>query len=119
MAVLGLIRAVQPVGVELAGTYSRNPDVPHVAGAIARGIQVNHPGRHRVLRMIKQLEPNATGMTAEQREVDASRGFIRSQGQRNASSNIGLFGHCGRIIMQRTFGHLHSSGLRIAGFPAL
>ena len=60
-----LVRAIHPVGIELAGTDALNPDVPHVTGAVAQRIEINHPGRRCVYRKIKQLEPNAAGVTAE------------------------------------------------------
>jgi hypothetical protein len=46
-----------------------NPDVPYVTRAVARGIQVNHPGGRGIFGMIKQLQPNAAGVPAEERSV--------------------------------------------------
>ena len=43
MAVLGLIRAVHAVGIELARTYPLDPHVPDVTRAVACGIEINHP----------------------------------------------------------------------------
>ena len=70
MSFLGLVRAIHPVGIELTGTNPFNPDVPHVTGAVARGIEINNSGGRCVYRKIKQLQPNAAGVTAEEGEVD-------------------------------------------------
>ena len=80
MAVLGLIRAVHAVGIELTGTDPLHPNVPHVTSAVGLGIQINHPGWRGILGMIKQLQPNAAGVTAEEGEVDSPPILMGSHG---------------------------------------
>ena len=80
MSFPGLVRAVHPIGIELTGTNPLNPDVPYVTGAVARGIEINHPGGRCVCRTIKQLQPNAAGVTAEDGEVDSPLIFMGSHG---------------------------------------
>ena len=72
MAFLGLVRTVHPVGIELTGTNPLNPDVPHVTRAVARGIEINHPGSCGIFGMIKQLQPNAAGVAAEEAKFTPS-----------------------------------------------
>src|ERR1019366_10613382 len=80
MSFPGLVRAVHPVGIELTGTNPLNPDVPHVTGAVARGIEINHSDGGCVYGLIKQLQPNAAGVTAEEGEVDPPPIFMGSHG---------------------------------------
>ena len=80
MALVGLIRAVHAVGIELTGTDPTHPNVPHVTSAVALGIQINHPGGRGILGMIKQLQPNAAGVTAEEGEIDSFPIFMGSHG---------------------------------------
>src|ERR1019366_5643991 len=65
MSFPGFIRSIHPVGVKLTGTNSLNPYVPYVTRAVARGIEINHSGGRCVCRKIKQLQPNAAGVTAK------------------------------------------------------
>lgn len=88
----GLVQAVQAVGIELAGTYAIDPDVPHITGAVTGRIQIDHPGRFSVLRKVKQFQPNAAGMSAEDGEVGAIAMAVGTHGQRSASSH-GAFRH--------------------------
>src|SRR5579872_348606 len=39
MSFPGLVRAIHPVGIELAGTNPLDPDVPHVTGTVAQRIE--------------------------------------------------------------------------------
>ncbi|MDH4088590.1 MAG: hypothetical protein OEV27_12385 [Nitrospira sp.] len=104
MAVLGLIRTIHLIGIELAGTNSFKPDVPHVTGAVARKIQLHHPGGRGIVGGIKQLQPNPTGMPAEDAEVHASATGIGPQGQRHTHANIRSLADLCQIFMQQAFG---------------
>jgi len=68
MAVLRLIRAVHAIGIKLTGTNPLHSNVPYVASAVSRGIEINHPGGGGIFGMIKHLQPNAAGVSAEQRK---------------------------------------------------
>ena len=87
MAVLGLIRAVHAIAIQLASRDPFNPDVPHVTRAVASGIQINHSGRRGIFRTIKQLQPNAAGMSAEERKVHSFATGRGSERQWHTSSN--------------------------------
>jgi hypothetical protein len=78
MSFPGVIRAVRPIPIELAGTNPLNPDVPHITGAVVRGIQSNDSEGHAICWVLKQLEPNAAGVTAEEGEVDSGSIFMGS-----------------------------------------
>ena len=80
MSFPGLVRAVHPIGIKLAGTKRFNPDVPQVTGAVAHGIEIDHSGGRCVRREIKQLQPNTAGVTAEDGEVDSPLVFMGSDG---------------------------------------
>ena len=99
MSFLGLIRAVHAIGIQLARANPLNPDVPHVTSAVARGIQINHPGGRGIFGMIKQLQPNAAGVSAEERKVHSFATCIGSQRQWHTNSNIGSFRNFCEIIM--------------------
>ena len=50
MSVPRLVRAVHSIGIELTGSNPFNPDVPHITGAVAGRIEINHSGGRCVLR---------------------------------------------------------------------
>src|SRR5208283_2597090 len=107
MAVLGLIRAVHTIGIQLARSNPLNPDVPHVTSAVARGIQINGPGSCRISGMIKQLQPNTAGVPTEERKVYSLVTSIGSQRQWHTNSNISPLRYLRHIFMQRVFRHRH------------
>jgi hypothetical protein len=53
--------------------------------------------------LIKQLQPNATGVTAEQGEVDSSAIFMRPQWQRKVPPDVSVFGDICRIFIEQSF----------------
>ena len=89
---LGLVRAIHAVSIELTGADPLNPNVPYIAGAVARWIQIDDPGGRCVFGMIEQLQPNAAGVTTENGEIDSSSPFLGSQRQRGARLNVGVLG---------------------------
>ena len=80
MSVPRLVRAVHSIGIELTGSNPFNPDVPHITGAVAGRIEINHSGGRCVLRKIKKLQTNSAGVTAQEGEVDSPPIFMGSQG---------------------------------------
>jgi len=110
MAVPGLIRAVHAIGIQLARPNPLNPDVPNVTRAVAHGIQINHPGGRGIFGTIKQLQPNAICMSAEERKVHSVATCIGSQWQWHTNPNIRPFRYLCHIIMQRAFGRSQISG---------
>ena len=114
MAVLGLIRAIHAIGIELTRTNPLNPDMPHITRAVACGIEINHLGCRCVFGLIKQLQPNAAGVSAEEREVDSFATGIGSQRQWHPHANISPLRYLCHILMQRAFRRLSYAGVRIA-----
>src|SRR5208282_4748966 len=103
MTVPGLIRAVHAIGIQLARLNPLDPDVPHVTSAVARRIQINHPGGYGIMRMIEQLQPNAAGVPAEECKVHSFATCIGSQRQWDPNSNISPLRYLCYISMQRAF----------------
>jgi hypothetical protein len=83
----------------LTGFDSRNPDVPDVAGAVPRWIQIDGASRRRVFGMIKQLEAYAVRVPAEKREVDSTSHFPSAQGRWAASSNFRVFANSRDVLI--------------------
>jgi hypothetical protein len=82
---------------------SFNPDVPHITGAVARGIQSNDSEGRAICREFKQLEPDAAGVTAEEGEVDSGSIFMGSHRQRDPHPNFSALGNLSRVTVQRVF----------------
>ena len=100
MSFAGFVRAIHAVSIELTGTDPLHPNVPYVAGAVARGIQIDYPGGHCVFGMVEQLQSNAAGVTAENGEINPSSPFLGSQRQRRARPNVSALGDLRDVIMQ-------------------
>src|SRR5579872_5237431 len=62
LARFGLVWTVNAVCVQLPGTHILHPDVPDIAGPIARRIELDHPARARVLHPTEELEPHPRGI---------------------------------------------------------
>ncbi len=92
MSFAGFVRAIHAVSIQLTGTDPLHPNVPYVAGAVARSIQIDDPRGHRVFGMVKQLESNAAGVTAENGEINPSFRFLGSERQRRARPNVSALG---------------------------
>ena len=67
-----IVRAVNPEGIELPLADSVDSYMPDVPCAMRVGIQLESSSRCRIIWVIEQIQPNAGGMTAEQREINAS-----------------------------------------------
>jgi len=104
MAVLGLVGAVHSIGIQLARSNPPNPDVPHITSAVERGIQIDHPGSLGIFWMIKQLQPNAAGVSAEECKVHSFATCIGSHRQWQTNANISPLRYFCHIIMQGAFG---------------
>src|ERR1035438_5407872 len=103
MAVLGLIRSIHAIGIQLAKPKSLNPNMPYVTSPVAHGIQINYPGGNGIFGMIKQLQPNAVGVSAEERKVHTFATCIDPQRQRHSDSNRSQLRYLHYIFMQRAF----------------
>ena len=100
MPFAGFIRAIRAVSIKLTGTDPLHPNVPDVAGAVVRRIQIDDPGGLRVFGMVEELQPNAAGVTAENSEIHPSLRILGSQRQRRARPNVGMLGNVREIILQ-------------------
>ena len=67
----GLIRAIDPVSVQLPRAHSLDPDVPHIAGAVACRTQFYDMGGIFVCGVRVELQPDPRGMSAEDGKIDA------------------------------------------------
>ena len=81
MSFIGFVRAIHAVSIQLTGTDPLHPNVPDVSSAVARGIQINHPDGRGIFRMIKQLQSNSAGVSAEKSKVHSFTTCIGSQRQ--------------------------------------
>jgi len=99
----GLVRTIHTVGIELTGTNPFNPDVPHITRAVTSGVEIDDPGRRCIGGSLKQVQPNAGGVTAEESEVDPSPIFMSAHGERNSPPHFSAFGNLHRVIVQRAF----------------
>jgi hypothetical protein len=67
-----LVWAVDPIAVELTGTYARDPYVPHIARSIAGRVEIDRPCGDSVSGSIVQLQPYVACVAAEESEVHAT-----------------------------------------------
>ena len=113
MSLAGFVRAIHAVGIELTGADPLHPDVPYVAGAVARRIQIDYPGGRCVFGMVEQLQSNAAGVAAENGEINPSSPFAGPKRQRKARPNVSALGDLRDIIVQLAFGRFHHRCHRI------
>src|SRR5664279_4709066 len=92
MSFVGLVGAINAIRIKLTGTDPAYPDMPHIAGAVAGRIQLDCAGRRCVFGVVEQLQPDAAGVTAENREIDTPAEFVVSEGQRGTGANVGVLG---------------------------
>lgn len=81
MSFAWLVRTVDAIRVELTGTNPFYPNMPHVARAIACGIEIDDLARLCIRGMLKQLQANASGIAAEESEVHSVAGLSCPQWQ--------------------------------------
>ena len=81
MPFVGSVRSGNAIPVELAGPDSLHPDVPDVAGLVPGRVEDDAPGRHGILGMVEEVEADAGGVAAEDREVDAVAPQVRPKGK--------------------------------------
>src|ERR1700683_3224436 len=100
MSLARLVGPIHPIGIELAGTDPFYPNVPYVAGAVARCIQFDGAGRRAVFGMVEELQSNAPCVTAEDGKIDSASRLLGSGGQRRAGPYVRVFGDLRNVTMQ-------------------
>src|SRR6185369_16297742 len=85
------VGTVHPVGVELSRPDATHPDMPDIARAVVSGIQIDDLDGDRIRGTLEQLQPNSSGVTAEERKVDSSLHFSGPEWQRSAPSHFSAF----------------------------
>ena len=103
MSLRRIVWTIHPVGVELPRPDTPDPHVPHVPGAVERGIQIDDLCRDGMCRAAEQLQPHTGCVAAEEREVDATVDFTGARGQGNASPQFASFADLGQIGPQSAF----------------
>ena len=104
MSLAGLVSTIHTVSIALAGRDPLHPNVPYVAGAVVRCIQVDRPGGRRVFGMVKQFQSNTAGISAEDGEINSASAFLGSQGQRRTRANVRAPGDLGDVLLQLALG---------------
>ena len=87
MAVMGRVRPGDAKAIELPGPNPLEPDVPDVARLVPNRIEDDAPGRCRVFCTVEQVEPDASGVPAEDGKVHPGATEVRPQGKRRARSD--------------------------------
>lgn len=109
MPFLGIVRAIYAVRVELARLNASDPDVPHVPGAMVTGVQFDGSGGSAVLRVVKEIEPDAGRVTAEKREIGTIALLVGAQGQRGSRPYPTAFRDMLRVSAESLLGHFAPS----------
>jgi hypothetical protein len=65
------IGSFDAIAVELTWRNAADPNMPDVTGPMSHRIQINDPGRNRVLRILIELQANTGRVTAEQNEISS------------------------------------------------
>ena len=81
MSFAGFVGTIHSVSIQLTDTDPLNPNMPHVTGPVASGLQIDHLSGFNVFRMVEKLELNANGVTAEESEINPSSAFLSSERQ--------------------------------------
>src|SRR5271156_2728853 len=92
------VRTVYPVGVCLPRLDAPDPHVPDVAGTVADRVEVDTARRLGVRAIGEELQPDAPGETAEEREIDTVHEGPRAQGQGKPAPDVGRFTNCGQVF---------------------
>jgi hypothetical protein len=87
---LRLVGSVCPEGIGLTGREAAQPDVPDVAAPV----QVDRLRGPAVGRIAKQLEPDAPGVSAENREIVAVAARMHDQRQSHPRRALEFGTHC-------------------------
>src|ERR1700728_3715537 len=95
MACLRLIWAFDAIGIELPHGNSSHPNVPDVTGPMTNRIQIDDPGRRRIVRMRVELQANTRRVAAEQNKIDAvSHVMGTADRERTSDLNLILLRRC-------------------------
>ena len=81
------VRSGDAKSVELAGPDPLQPHVPDVAGLVPGRVEEDAPGGHGILGIGKEVEADAGGVPAEDREVDAIPARMGPEGQGHARAD--------------------------------
>ena len=87
MPLVGSVRSGDAKPVELAGPDPFQPHVPDVAGLVPGGVEDDAPGRHGILGVVEEVEADADGVPAEDREIDAVAPCVRARGEGHARAD--------------------------------
>jgi hypothetical protein len=105
MPFLRIVRAIYAVRIELARLNASNPDVPYIPGAMVVGVQLDGSRGSAILRMVKEIEPDAGRMTAEKHEIGAVALLVGAQGQRGSRPYPAILRDIAHIVRERSMGH--------------
>ena len=72
VSVARLVWAIHTVGIKLTLNDPLYPNVPDVAGAVKSRVEIDYPAGYCVFAIVEQLQSNAAGVTAENREMNSS-----------------------------------------------
>ena len=87
VALLGLVRPVDPVEVAGACPHALHLDVPHVAGPVQARIQHDLPGGARILGGVEEQQGYCRCIPAEDGELRAVMVRCRAEGKRSAGGS--------------------------------
>jgi len=86
-----LIGALDAIAIELTRRNTSHPNMPDVTGPMTHRIQINAPGRTRVVRILIEFQVNTGRVAAEQDKLDSVTGLVRApDGQRISRQNLTL-----------------------------
>ena len=83
----GSVRSGDAKPVELARLDPLQPHVPDIAGLVPGRVEDDAPGRHGILGVVEEVEADASGVPAEDREVDAIAPQVRPKGKGHARAD--------------------------------
>ncbi len=68
---LWIVRPIDAIGVELTRRDISHPGMPHITSAMPWRCEGDHTAGFGIARTLEEQEPDACGMTAEERKVRA------------------------------------------------
>src|SRR5579863_3228512 len=71
MALLGSIRPLDAITVELTRGNASHPHMPDVACPMTHRVQVNDSARRGIVRLLIEIETNTGRVTAEQNKINS------------------------------------------------
>jgi len=89
--------------------------MPDVARSVTDGVEIDAPCGFRIRGAREELQPDAGGIAAEQREIDATLGLMGAEGQRNAGPHIDFFAQTGHDFVPTQLRDIHFDTLPRVG----